>query len=247
MRTRTPRLAFCALAALLPTAGGSPVVEFDHLIIGVAPGAPERAVFERAGFIVWPAVQRHEGQGTASVMIELDRSFIELAWRDSTVRLDTGLEGVPRKFALRSAWRSSGWSPFGFGLRRSGDARDSLPFSTWSASAAWMAPGTRIQIVTARTDSTSPNLWVVGRSSAADNAQAPPEARNHPNGARRITGLELTVPAGVPATEPLRVLEDQRVAAIWRGTEWLLIILLDSARKGRTEDLRPALPVIVKY
>src|SRR5215216_3019370 len=107
-------LAAVLVAALVsPRHAAPPIVELDHVWIVVSPGAPERAALERAGFVVWPAVQRHDGQGTASVMVELDHGFLELLWPDSSVRVTPDKEIAARKFLRRSLWRSSGWSPVG--------------------------------------------------------------------------------------------------------------------------------------
>ena len=241
------RWATIAALVFLPTAASEPIVELDHLLISVTPGAPERSALERAGFIVWPEVQRHDGQGTSSIMAELDRCFIELVWRDSSVAVAPDKEVVARKYALRSSWRSSGWSPFAIALRRTAASPDSLPFPTWPVTVPWRPATDVTQMITARSDSTSPSVWVVSRSSATDNSAAPAEARAHPNGARRITGLHLTIPRDTPESEALTVLRTYGVADVVRGDAWLLTVTLDSMRQNRVQDLRPALPLVVRF
>jgi hypothetical protein len=103
------------------------------------------------------------------------------------------------------------------------------------------------QMITARSDSTSPSVWVVSRSSATDNSSAPAEARAHPNGARRITGLHLTIPRDTPDSEALTVLRTYGAADVVRGDAWLLTVTLDSMRQNRVQDLRPALPLVVRF
>jgi hypothetical protein len=102
-------------------------------------------------------------------------------------------------------------------------------------------------MVTARSDSTAPVVWVVSRSSATDNSAAPAAARAHPNGARRITGLRLTIPRDAPESEPLAVLRTHGVAQVERGDAWLLTVTLDSMAPQRVRDLRPTLPLIVRF
>src|SRR6266446_5773062 len=67
-------------------------VQFDHLWIVVSRDAPERVVLEKAGFRVAPEVNKHDGQGTASVMLEFQNSFLELVWPDPTVPISPGME-----------------------------------------------------------------------------------------------------------------------------------------------------------
>jgi hypothetical protein len=114
-------------------------VQFDHLWIVVSRDAPERAVLEKAGFIVSPEVNKHDGQGTASVMAEFQNSFLELTWPDPTVPISPGMERGAEKFRQRMLWRTSGWSPIGIVMHRVSD--DPIPFATWSITAAWMEPG----------------------------------------------------------------------------------------------------------
>jgi hypothetical protein len=233
--------------ALAPRATRAQAVELDHVWVVVAGGAPERRALEAAGLRVWPTVQRHEGQGTAAVMVELDGTFLELLWPDSTVAVAPGREVAAAKFRARQRWRTSGWSPFGIGLRTRAGAPDSLPFTTWPLRLAWMAPGEALRMLTARADTTSPSVWVVPRSSALEDATIPAAARRHPNGARTITALRLTMPRAAPETEAVRALVEQRVVTLARGEAWLLEVTMDGGVRGRERDLRPALPLVVRW
>jgi hypothetical protein len=86
-------------------------LRFDHLWIMVSPDAPERAALERAGFRIAPDVNRHDGQGTASITAELLNGYIELMWLEPTVSVEPALTRAVEKFRNRAAWRTSGWSP----------------------------------------------------------------------------------------------------------------------------------------
>jgi len=91
--------------ALLPfTAspqGATPNLEFDHVWIVVSPDAPERAALERAGFRVSPNVNHNDGQGTSSISVEFQNSYIELMWPDPKVAVASGREAVVEKFRNR--------------------------------------------------------------------------------------------------------------------------------------------------
>ena len=71
-RVKPLALALALVAALVPPRVPTPdaPVELDHFSLWVSPGAPERAAFEKLGFRIAPAINRHEGQGTASCTIE---------------------------------------------------------------------------------------------------------------------------------------------------------------------------------
>src|SRR5262245_37112140 len=50
---------------------GAPPLTLSHAWVVVTTGAPERAALEKIGFRIAPTVNRHDGQGTSSVTVEL--------------------------------------------------------------------------------------------------------------------------------------------------------------------------------
>jgi hypothetical protein len=230
-------------------------VELDHIWLVVSPGAPERVTLERAGFRVAPQVNRHEGQGTASVTVEFDNSFLELLWPDDSVRVSPGSEIAAYKFRRKMAWKTSGWSPIGIGLRRTLTSPDSLPFPTWPITAQWMRPGEALAMLTPRADSLGPSVWVVPRSMAvsedsvaravrADSAQAWTHA--HPIGVHRLTAVQVTAPTRglTPVTQ---VVNHLGAARFEPGEHWLLELTFDNGARHLTKDLRPGLPLVIRY
>src|SRR5215469_14713067 len=67
------------------------------------------AALQRASVEISPDLNRHDGQGTASITVEFVDSFLELMWPDSTVTVSPGLERAVEKFRNRMQWRSSDW------------------------------------------------------------------------------------------------------------------------------------------
>src|SRR6266566_9703028 len=155
---------FIFLAALLaatsvPIAAAASELEFDHVWIVVTRDAPERAALERVGLKFSPNVNRHDGQGTASITAEFLNTYIELMWPDPTVSVAPGAERGVEKFKNRMNWRTSGWCPIGIGLHRMGTAKPS-PFPTWTIAPDWMPKGTAIEILTARDETKSPSFFI---------------------------------------------------------------------------------------
>jgi len=228
-----------------------PAFELDHVWVVVSPGGPERAALERAGLHVVPAVNRHDGQGTASVTVEFENGFLELMWVDDTVRVAPGREGAVYKFRQKSSWRTTGWSPFGIGIRRTPQAPDKLPFTTWAIRADWMPPGSALEMITPKEDSLAPSIWVLPRGMAiAEGSPADAERAKtvaHPSGVRRLTALRLVQPPRNDPRDPTKVLTRLGLAKVERGKDWLLEITLDKGIKGQVRDLRPDLPLVVRY
>jgi len=177
------------------TAASGQQLAFDHASIMVSLGAPERAALEQAGLQISPDVNRNEGQGTASIAVEFQNSYLELVWVDASVPIKSSLERAAQKFRNRMAWRTSGWCPFGIASRRTTDQELTLPFPTWSWTADWMPKGAEMIMLTPREDTRSPALYIEPRALTDQNKQAALAARfHHPLGVHRITSVRLVSP-----------------------------------------------------
>src|SRR5207245_756864 len=123
-------------------------LSLSHAWIVVPTGAPQRTSLVNAGFRIDSTVNRHDGQGTASITIEFENGFFELIYPDPTVPVSPALRAGAEKFRLKSAWRTSGYSPIGIVFDRTVSTPNPLPFETWKISADWMEKGTFIEMLT---------------------------------------------------------------------------------------------------
>lgn len=191
MRLRLALLT-CLVALIItpPVRADSSGLEFDHFWVVVQPNAPERA-----GLRISPNVNHNDGQGTSSISAEFFNSYIELMWLDPAVPVAPGAEKGVEKFKQRMRWRESGWCPIGIALHRTA-ANVTVPFPTWSFSAAWMPAGSAIEILIARDDKTSPSFSIEPPVFAVDEAanrkipKSDPKAMvfAHPIAVDRVTG-----------------------------------------------------------
>src|SRR3989441_12289332 len=129
-------------------AADAPPLKLSHGWIVVKTGARERTALEKAGFRIAPTVNRHDGQGTASITVELLNCFLELTYPDPTVPVSPALQAGAEKFRLKSAWRETGYSPIGIVFDRTPATPEKFPFATWRISADWMEKGTFIEMMT---------------------------------------------------------------------------------------------------
>jgi hypothetical protein len=241
---------FIALALILPAvpATAQSGIEFDHVWVMVSPNAPERDALKRAGFQISPDMNRHDGQGTASITVEFGNSYLELMWPDATVTVAPGLERAAEKFRQRMLWRSSGWCPIGIGLRRTTSSTDAMPFPTWSWTAEWMPKGSKMEMLTPRDDTRSPALFIEPRALTDTGEQAARAARyHHPIGTRGITAIRLISPKTYEPIAALKYLQTQHVLSVQQGNQWLLELTFDGEKNKKAKDLRPDLPVIIRY
>jgi hypothetical protein len=254
---RRTALAALMLLATAPIAGESkPAIAFDHVWIVVSPNAPERKALEQAGFHTSPNLNRHDGQGTASITFEFENAYLELIWPDPSVSVDPGREAVVEKFRNRMQWRTSGWCPVGVGFRRTEAADPAFPFPTWSTASSWMPKGSAIEILTPRDDTQSPSLFLTPRSLGVNEeanrrlirSNSPDAAvYNHPLGVHRITRLGLDSPPHYQPIAAFTYLQKQGLLRSGPGKEWTLEVTFDGGKQGKTKDMRPDLPLVVHY
>jgi hypothetical protein len=245
---------FVAVAAAACTADAPPLT-LSHSWIVVATGAPERTALENAGFRIAPTVNRHDGQGTASVTVEFLNGFLELMYPDSTVPVSPASQAGAEKFRLKSAWRETGYSPIGIVFDRTPATPDSLPFATWKVSADWMDPGTFIEMMTPKDMPKAVSLSISSHPGTARESENAAVARDpvkgamflHPNGTRRLTALRLVAPNAGSLPPAADYIAGHRLMTFGIGSGWLLDVTLDNGRQGVIKDLQPSLPMIIHY
>jgi hypothetical protein len=250
-----PRLIAClGLFVSVSRAVAAADLEFDHVWIVVSRDAPERLALERAGFKISPNINRNDGQGTASVSTEFFNAYIELMWPDPTVPVAPGAERGVEKFKNRMNWRTSGWSPIGIALHRTGP-NTTLPFPTWSIAPEWMPTGSAIEILTPRDDTKSPSFFIEPPALAVKeeaNRKLPENdprraSFQHPIGVERITAIRIVRPKAYQPISPFTYLEKAGVLKSEEGNEWAVDVTFDHGRKAQTKDFRPDLPLIIHY
>ena len=235
-------------------AADAPPLHLTHGWIVVKTGAPERVALQKAGFRIAPTVNRHEGQGTASITVELLNGFVELMYPDPDVPVAPELKAGAEKFRLKSAWRESGYSPFGIVFDRTPTTPKPLPFPTWTVSADWMDQGTFIEMMTPRELPRAVSLSISSHASSTNETENEALARDpvkgrmflHPNGARRLTGMRVTAPGAEFLPPAAGWIAGQGLMKFDVGKEWLLEVTLDNGRQGATRDLRPELPLVIR-
>jgi glyoxalase-like protein len=248
------------LAGLLLGAFGSvaaadaPPLALSHCWIVVKTGAHERTALEKAGFRIAPAVNRHDGQGTASITVELLNGFLELIYPDPDVPVAPARAAGAEKFRLKAAWRETGYSPIGIVFDRTAATPAKFPFATWRVSADWMEKGTFIEMLTPKEAPKAVSLSIAShpKVSESDNEALQRDPAKgamfrHPNGARRLTGVRVVAPGADGLPPAASYVAGLGLMKFDVGKQWLLEVTLDEGKKGVTQDLQPALPMVVHY
>ena len=253
---RASRFAGLFVATMVSAfAAEAPPLMLSHSWIVVTTGAPEQKALERAGFRIAPTVNRHDGQGTASVTVEFFNGFLELIYPDSSVSVSPALQAGAEKFRLKSAWRQTGYSPIGIVFDRTPTTPEHLPFATWRISADWMEKGTFIEMMTPREMPKAVSLSISSHPASTRESENEALARDpvkgaaflHPNGARRLTGLRVVAPNRDGFPPAASYLTGHGLVKFDVGGHWRLEVTLDNGKQGVTKDLEPDLPLVIHY
>ena len=226
-----------------------PALELDHIYIVIQPPASRAAeALRQAGLVVDTTINRHEGQGTASIAAFFDNAYLELLWVDSATSVDSAHLADLADFRRAANWRESGASPFGLGLHFLTGTPADLPVPTRRDPAPHLGPDMFYLLLRQPDEPLATDIFVVPPSAAVttwlDRYRARrPDLFAHPLGARKITRVLLR---GSPANRPRAT--DLGSRPIWfesAATQYV-IVEFDGGVQGREWDLRPALPLILR-
>jgi hypothetical protein len=229
-------------------------LSLSHAWIVATPRAPERTVLEKAGFRIAPNVNRHDGQGTASVTVEFLNGFFELIYPDPTVPISPTLKAGAEKFRLKSEWRNTGYSPIGIVFDRTRATPEKFSFSTWRISADWMEKDTFIEMLTPKEMPKAISLSISSHPAAPESenetlARDPVKGAMflHPNGARRLTACRVVAPSAESLPPSASYISSHGLVRFDVGNRWLLELTLDKGKQGITKNFEPDLPLVIHY
>ena len=233
----------------------TPPLVLSHAWIVVTTGAPQRTVLEKAGFRIAPTVNRHDGQGTASVTVEFLNGFLELMYPDPTVPVSPASRVGAEKFRLKSAWRETGYSPIGIVFDRTTATPNEFPFPTWRITADWMDKGTFIEMMTPKEMAKALSLSISSHAESTRERENEIMARDpikgamflHPNGTRRLTKFRVVAPDAASLPSSASYLSDLGLITFAVGKQWLLEVTLDNGKLGVTKNFEPDLPLVIRY
>jgi hypothetical protein len=232
-------------------------LERDHIFIWVSQGAPEAAMLQKLGLYTNGRIHKHVGQGTSSMVFLFENAYLELIWIDEPEVARRKNQEIGTDLTARAAWRQTGTSPFGVGLRHRAAGSNNLPFPTKKYWAEWMKPDTFISIAESSANLKEPFYFVVPDYLAVPSAEqlkqlldSQPEYRKnltHALGVGRLTGVEITTNHAGKFSETASMLSKNGVVVLKRGKSSHAELSFDGGTQGRALDVRPTLPLILKY
>jgi hypothetical protein len=212
--------------------------ELDHVFVATSRDAPEMEAIRSAGFIEGPA-HDHPGQGTASRGVFFENVYLEFIWL--TDPMVASAPPIARTGLSRRADPAHPSSPFGFGLRSTEDPVPKPPFSAWEYAPPYLPQGNAFRMADNSEVLSEPLIFVVPWSRTASW-----EVPDHPSGARRVTRVCIAPDSKDPSDAFGDFLSLGLVYPI-HGTAPLLEFVVDEGGQGRECDLRPTLPLVVRW
>lgn len=216
--------------------------ELDHLFVCCAEGAPEAERLTRLG-LAEGSPNTHPGQGTACRRFFFENAYIELFW--VTDPAEAKAEPAART-RLWSRWsqRAAEASPFAVILRPgSGDGIDP-PFASWAYHPPYLPPHLTIDVAEA-TPLSEPAFFYLRFARPPGQMQTQPRA--HDLGVRRIAAVEIGMPGGAAPCAAARAVQDAGLVRFVDAAHHVMTVTFDDARAGESADLRPDLPLVLRW
>jgi hypothetical protein len=217
----------------------SPGFEIDHFFVAISSPELGSTALDGAGFLAGPS-NTHPGQGTASRGILFENAYLELIWLTDAAEADS--PPIQRTRLGERLGPDSGACPFGIGLRRKGEGDAGLPFETWDYRPPYLPEGMSIEMSVSSEQIGEPLLFFLPWLS--EPAWPAPE---HRNGARRVTGLEMVLEEQGLNSGTLSAISETGLASFRNGADYFMDVELDEARTGNVLDLRPEVPLQIKW
>lgn len=210
--------------------------EVDHVFVCCDVGAPEAAALVAAG-LTEGAPNTHPGQGTACRRFFFRNAYIELFWVHDPLEAQSDRARPTR---LWDRWRQRGAaaSPFGIILRPGADDPTPVPpFPTWSYRPSYMPAGAAIEIAQG-TALGEPELFYLGLARGRGSA-------GHGGPPFDLTGVDVWTRAS--RSPAAAALEAAGLVRFHVGEDHLMELTFDHAALGVSLDLRPTLPLTLRW
>jgi hypothetical protein len=223
-----------------------PAYALDHVFVCCSVGGAEADLLNRAGFNEG-SPNAHPGQGTTCRRFFFANAYLELLWISDPEEARSETTAPTRLFE-RWRGRASETSPFGIAVRPLADSASTpRPFETWAYEPPYLPQGMAIDMAAAL-PLTEPEM-LFQRFARRPDARlgAAREPVSHPLGVSELSSLSITTTFGEPTSAAARALVRHGIVEFRTGAAQALELGFDTLRQGRELDLRPRLPLVLRW
>lgn len=210
-------------------------LELDHFFILTEPEAKAGDLIASLG--VKESFSRdHKGQGTSNRRFPVSNSMLELLWvRDE----EEARTGPGKNLLLAERSKSQAASPFGLIFTRKDKADNALPFSGWNYQPDYFTPPMAFHVGENSNQVTEPLCIYAPFVEPID--------RQIEKGTfQSISHVKVTVPSE-SISDTLLCASNSDSLDIALGAEHLLEVIFNAGVCGQSKDLRPDLPLIIRW
>ncbi|GEM_PF-4564748 len=227
------------------------LLEINHIFVCLET-APNKLFLEKIGLICSDNITKHPQQGTASILIFFDNTYIELIWvEDATMAeiyaMYSGIDFISRCYSPEKVA-----SPFGIALHLKSDIIH--PEHTHSNSSNHQPLEEFINFAADNlATQTEPICFMIPESVAFLNIfnpllEAHRKLINHPLGIKKLTNTRIAVSKTGNLTNPISMLETEGIVEIEQNASPLLELTFDYGIRGESIDLKSiGIPIVLKY
>ncbi|HHP7243210.1 MAG TPA: hypothetical protein ACFE0H_00845 [Elainellaceae cyanobacterium] len=227
------------------------LLEVDHLFICIAEEV-DISVLQEAGLRCSNYTVRRGGQGTASRLILFENAYLELIFvEDEGVAAQTS-QRTGIDLLARSHWQHTHCSPFGVGLRRKSNMAH-LAACFQQSRIEPIPRDPQIHFATDnRVNQAEPLCFLIPDCIAFTQWLDPTSDAHqylltHPLGINQLTDINITIDSTRTLTPTIAMLSQSCLVSIEQGMVPLLELVFDAGKQAQRLDLRPRLPVLLRY
>ena len=229
------------------------LLEVDHLVIYTADPIAAISILQELGLHSSNQIVRREQQGTASTLFFFENSYLEIVWIEEhqkvrQYRAQTGID-----ILSRADWKQTGASPFALGLRQTTnpslfayrDGENGTP--QWLNLDGWVNfASDNLATLSEPICYSIPNLMAL--TTWLDySCEEHQQLITHPLNIKKLTDIQITLTQHNFSTQAVSLLELHNLLSIKRGTTPQLALTFDHHTQGQYIDVRPILPLVLKY
>jgi hypothetical protein len=136
--------------------------------------------------------------------------------------------------------------PFGVCLQPAEGNGFREEFSSWLYQAPFFPPGEGLTVLSRKNDPSEPFVFSLDSvDQSGDVPSDPGEPLEHHTGHHRITDVTVHLFGDAPLSPEFSAVTRAAPFFIHRGGGFLLELMLDQGKKGKHQDLRPGLPLLI--
>lgn len=237
-------------------------LQVDHLNIWVENPTKAKERLTDVGFTSVPdsLSQIHTGQGTTGRYFHFLNGYLELIFIYDQNELDqNNKKNKDLDFAERANFKKNGASPFSIALKLKDYNIEKIPFEKISYHQDWMDKNMNIYSAkSSKTNLKEPSVFVVYPQIESERFETLSDLKNipdeyafarefykHPNGAKKITNINITSIDLDLKTETIKAINGIENITIKSGKEHVMELHFDHKIQGKIFDLRPELPLVI--